>query len=530
MKLFGLVLFTVLFRGDGLHVNDSAEQAALGKQDTIDAVLALAKSSLSSGQDKVEVLKNAMILLSELRGNDPIDASLSELMAATHEAIENNTNNLHCDITNAEEFFIYYADRHARRLEEVVEDFDCMEREFDVSDPGFDPEEAATVFSKCRLLVLRNVFPKTLMQTYRRKYDDYVYAIHTGKIDRFNTKTTDSIARDIVQHRGRKRHDIILPAWLGGKEFTNNPNILEIMRNEKVLGPEMFLNHLGSVISEPGAPNMHWHADTGYIWSSSSFEVSGIGGHDLPPYAASMFVPLFENVTYDHGPTEFCMGSSHLEGIPMYPSVMNETLVEEGSIFNQMQEFRATAGACPPENWRVPLVDMGDAVIFDYQINHRGGPNKSPESRALLFSMYSRFWFRDGNFDSSYSEEETSEESGKLADEWAAAMRYALVDESEVEHVPEANSVVSSLENFAGITEEHDTTGKVEFIFTNNNVEGAFVSFDDGIQKEIEPKAQWQLKGEIGEELLVRDKAGKVIDSWIIEADQLETILVDRRS
>lgn len=530
MKLFGLVLFPLLVGGNGLHVSDSVEQASLGKQDTIDAVVALAKSSLSSGQDKVEVLKNAMLLLSELKGDDCIDASLAELMAATNEAIEQKFDHLQCDVTNAEEYMIYYADRHARRLEEVVNDFDCMEREFDLSDPGFDPEEAATVFGKCRLLVLRNVFPKTMMQKYRRKYDDYVYAIHTGKIDRFNTKTTDSIARDIVQHRGRKRHDIILPAWLAGKDFTNNPNILEIMRNEKVLGPEMFLNHLGSVISEPHAPMMHWHADTGYIWSSSSFEVSGIGGHDLPPYTASMFVPLFENVTFDHGPTEFCMGSSHLEGIPMHPSVMNETLVKEGSIFHEMQEFRATAGACPPEHWRVPLVDMGDAVIFDYQINHRGGPNKSPESRALLFALYSRFWFRDGNFDNSYSEEEESQEPGKLADEWAAAMRYALVDESEVEHVPEANAVVSALEDFAGITEEHDTTGKVEFILTNNNVAGAFVAFDDGRQEKIEPKDQWKLKGEVGEELLIKNKDGKVIDSWTIAADQLETILVDRHS
>ena len=421
-----------------------------------------------------------------------------------------------------------YADRHIHRMEAAAQDFDCMEREFDVSDPGFDPSTAAEVFSKCRLLVLRNVFPKKMMQDYRKKYDDYMYAIHTGKIDRFNTLTTDSRARDIVQNRGRKRHDVIVPKWLAGEQFTSNENILEILRNEKVLGRDMFPNHIGSVISEPGAPSMHWHYDTEYIWSQESFETSRIGGHDLPPFALSMFVPLFANGTYDHGPTEFCMGSSHLDGISMDPLVLDPTLIEEGSSFQKMQEFRETWDACPAEHWRVPLADMGDAIIFDYQILHRGGANRSPESRAMLFAMYSRFWFRDGNFDNTYAKEEESE-----SDESNTGMRFALVEEAEVEHVDEASSTIRFLENFAGRmlddADESSPPDSVDFFFTNHNVEGALISFDEGLQEEISPKEQWFLRGEVGKRLWVHNKEdGSVIDSWIVTPDQSETILVDR--
>lgn len=529
--------------GNGLH-----GLAQKSKDEAIEAILALAKHSLvNGGQDNVDILKNALTLLSELKGEDRFDAAMVELLTTAlgvmddtvpHQCTASEAGKLLPNIVYrkfsrssfslrsccfAESVFVNYADRHIHRLEEVVQDYDCMEREFDVSDPDFDPVEAATVLGKCRLLVLRNVFPKTLMEEYRQKYDDYVYAIHTGKIDRFNTKTTDLRTGDIVQGRCRKRHDITLPKWLKGKEFTTNPDVLEILRDDQVLGPDMFHNLLGSVISEPGAPSMNWHEDTSHIWSRDTLEVSGLAGHDLPPYAISLFVPLFANVTHDHGPTEFCVGSSHLDGFPVeVPAVMDETLVEEGSTFAKMASFRdgADLAACPPEHWRAPLVNMGDAILFDYQITHRGGANKSPESRALIYAMYSRFWFRDGNFDETQDEEsEESADNDKF--------RYALIDESTVEHVPEATSVVASLQNFAGmLTADDSTTEEVEFYITNIDVEGAIISIDDDLQEEIAPKEQWLLTGKAGSTLWAHDRDGNVIDSWKVATDQGETILV----
>jgi len=305
-----------------------------------------------------------------------------------------------------ERTFLNYADRHARRLDAIVKDDDCMKREFDVSSPDFDPDAAARVYSKCRLLVLRNVFDAEFIRAYKRRYDEYVWAVHKGKIDKSDTPTTDARARDIVQYRGRKRHDIMLPRYLADQRVAMNKNVIKILSHDKVLGRSIVPNQVGSVIAESGAPAMYWHEDQPYIYGPDSFANQGIGGHDLLPYVANLFVPLFSG-TAQQGPTEFCVGATHLLGLddveeqPELPPLLNKTLGVEGGRFHTMRQFRHNLDACPPEHWRVPLVGLGDAVVADYHITHRGGPNASPELRSLLYIIYSRRWFRDLNFDDS---------------------------------------------------------------------------------------------------------------------------------
>ena len=38
-------------------------------------------------------------------------------------------------------------------------------------------------------------------------------------------------------------------------------------------------------------------------------------------------------------------------------------------------------------------------LLFDYQIQHRGGSNTSPDLRAIMYMTYSRSWYKDTNFD-----------------------------------------------------------------------------------------------------------------------------------
>lgn len=87
MKFYGFVVFTVLLHGLG----GAAEVQPSSANDApcpIEAALALATHSISSGQDTVEVLKNTVTILSALKGGDRIDSALMELMSATQEAIE----------------------------------------------------------------------------------------------------------------------------------------------------------------------------------------------------------------------------------------------------------------------------------------------------------------------------------------------------------------------------------------------------------------------------------------------------------
>mmetsp|Transcript_29606 Transcript_29606/g.65208 ORF Transcript_29606/g.65208 Transcript_29606/m.65208 type:complete len:579 (+) Transcript_29606:378-2114(+) len=515
--------------GDYEDTIDTPDQ----QEGKINALLALVKSSLSCGKgDKEVVLKNAKILLSDFVGNDEDQtyaAALAEIVTESQEATEREDlgedTPQQCTASSAEDIFLNYADRHARRLEDIVDDFDCMEREFDVSDPNFDRDEAAVVLNKCRLLVLRNVFPKEMMQEYSKKYDDYLLAVHTGKVAK-NTKTNDAKAPDVVQDRGRKRHDIMLPKYLAPEQIAGNPRIFEILSHKLALGEGFQLNQLGSVIAESGAPVMYWHSDQDYIYSSDSFQQSGLGGHDLLPYVFSMFVPLLD-ATSEHGPTEFCVGSSHTTGLPFRPKFLNGTLGGEGSHFRQMQDFQHDeTDACPLGHWRVPLVGMGDAVVFDYNVKHRGGPNRSPELRALLYAVYSRGWFRDLNFEYSSEDDDESEDQFNF-EKWASGMRYVMVEESEVEHIPHAGTTLASIEGFAGISRDWSQEGFIEFTFTNINVEGASLYVEDEmLVQEMQPKEQWIVSASIGEEVSARDRDGMITQSWIIIPDQGEIVLV----
>jgi ectoine hydroxylase-related dioxygenase (phytanoyl-CoA dioxygenase family) len=40
-------------------------------------------------------------------------------------------------------------------------------------------------------------------------------------------------------------------------------------------------------------------------------------------------------------------------------------------------------------------VKKGGVVLFDMRINHRGGANRSPKDRALLYISYVNEWWRD---------------------------------------------------------------------------------------------------------------------------------------
>ena len=47
---------------------------------------------------------------------------------------------------------------------------------------------------------------------------------------------------------------------------------------------------------------------------------------------------------------------------------------------------------------RVEALGLTDALLFDYQVLHRGGPNDSDDLRSLLYLTYARPWYKDHNF------------------------------------------------------------------------------------------------------------------------------------
>jgi hypothetical protein len=95
------------------------------------------------------------------------------------------------------------------------------------------------------------------------------------------------------------------------------------------------------------------------------------------------------------------MGTNHFKGLDNndLPHMKNETLVGPDTDFATLHEFETEKDLCPEEFTRIPLLNMGDAIFFDYTITHRGGENQSPDLRAMQYVFYSRYWYRDSNFE-----------------------------------------------------------------------------------------------------------------------------------
>ena len=85
------------------------------------------------------------------------------------------------------------------------------------------------------------------------------------------------------------------------------------------------------------------------------------------PHALTVFVPL-QPLTAANGPTEFRLGSHRRRS-------------------NDAKRLRQDGVAV--------MCDAGDALLFDYRVDHRGLANASDEDRLVFFLAFARPSFRD---------------------------------------------------------------------------------------------------------------------------------------
>lgn len=468
-----------------------------------DAAFRLLRSSLSAPHINVEtVLADAKALFGNF-----IDSKLLEELVYNSSAF---VDSLSCD--NPQQAKDQWQipktiDRFAKRVEATLNDYDCMEREFDMSDPSFDPEQAANVLAKCRLLVVRNVWPEELILEYKANFSTYLTNLHQGKIRRTGRTTLGE--GYFHARRSTKRYDVLLPEYLKHDEIHVNKKVSKIMKNPKVLGKDFIVNSIGSVIAESGAPPGSYHYDDEYLLDVDSFQRFSVAGSDLPPWAVTMFFPLL-NVTEEHGPTEFCMGTTHFKGL-----VPNDRSgVAKGTEFEKLSQFEVRMDSCKEESRRTPILNVGDAIFFDYTITHRGGANKSPDLRAMHYVFYSRYWYRDSNF-------EASEVALTYEEQRTKSTRFALVEElDDCEGLPCPDPVpLESIKNFL------DPLKKVKMAVVNEDLEGAYLYLGETLLMQLKIGKSLKVELPVGAKLFLYDENDEELDYWKLTSKPRRIVL-----
>lgn len=162
-------------------------------------------------------------------------------------------------VTEAFNDQVQYADRLVREMLETVNDPDCMSREFDASTNDFDVNEASSVLQKCKLLVIRNVFDKEFLEEYKANVTGFIQGLRNGEIS--TEGTTSNSENYFLQQLDYGRWEVLLPENLAHPKVINNRNVMKVLASERVLGPDLAVHSLGTVLADAGAEIQDWHTD-----------------------------------------------------------------------------------------------------------------------------------------------------------------------------------------------------------------------------------------------------------------------------
>lgn len=305
-----------------------------------------------------------------------------------------------------------------REIVEIGKDPDCTKKEFDLVDFAANPlsndnqmllADITKTFTKCGMVVLRNVFPAAETAEFVRDYSKYVRGLQSGRVSH-NGTTTNGESFFAFQ-LDSKRWDLLMPRELARPGMLMSAIVNMFFEQDQILGKEFSVHSLGSVLGMPGAPAMKWHRDAPHLFSDLFANTKGkMFTSDLPPHSVTMIMPML-NMTRNHGPTEFCIGSKQADILEeeMNQAEMNLEEMDQGARKVKLAaDFGASNAAdleehaeylkCPNGYRRAPVTSPGDAVLFDFRTKHRVLPNKSNQTRALLYWGFSRQWYKDHNY------------------------------------------------------------------------------------------------------------------------------------
>ena len=130
------------------------------------------------------------------------------------------------------------------------------------------------------------------------------------------------------------------------------------------LGGEAVVLGCSCVVAEAACAAQAWHVDGGHLDAA----------RHAAPHCVNVFLPLVD--VSRGGGTEFRPGSHYLTR----------------DLKRMMLVAKIKKTLRPPA---VPVLDPGDAVLFDYRVLHRGTENTTGGPRPVFVLTLARPWFRD---------------------------------------------------------------------------------------------------------------------------------------
>jgi ectoine hydroxylase-related dioxygenase (phytanoyl-CoA dioxygenase family) len=198
-------------------------------------------------------------------------------------------------------------------------------------------------------ILLENVIPLDLVRQAREAYQVLL-----------------DEARQRPANRGKGRYDVAIPfkqPFSNSQLYANETAVAIIQR---ILGSDCGAGVYGSGTNLPGTDYQPVHQDgSGDLYPETP-------GAPLAPYQLWLNIPLV-NVTEELGPMELWPGTHW---------VPNPQMLEQ--VASGMRSYKA-------------LMPEGSVLIRDPRTWHRGTPNRSSQTRAIVGIAYTRPWFRHYN-------------------------------------------------------------------------------------------------------------------------------------
>jgi ectoine hydroxylase-related dioxygenase (phytanoyl-CoA dioxygenase family) len=264
---------------------------------------------------------------------------------------------------------------------------------------------ARTILSECGVVVIRNTFPSSLIESLAAaqsiQFNDFYKRLEADPT---------TLATQRSSARGRGRYELKSPMkepWIN-RDFIANSFVFPVVNN--ILGDvsDIELDQFSSITSlAQGYTDMGiYHRDVLALFPD-------LGASELlPPHGVVMVVPLL-NMTKELGPTEFLL-KTHLP-CKSTELVLHHTGVDVCPLAANSITF-------------IPIANMTDVVLFDVRTIHRGGENRTPLLRPIMYVSYVRGWWRDAvNF--------VIQRNTKTFDSLAADRRHLLTRIDHEEYI-----------------------------------------------------------------------------------------------